>query len=51
MAHRTHRHHHRPEGPCHFSLMSLSVGRRLMLVLLPLALLWLTVSWAVGWWS
>ncbi|WP_372611962.1 hypothetical protein [Halomonas sp.] len=49
MAHRTHR--HRPEGPCHFSLMSLSAGRRLLLVAAPVAGLWLAVSWAVGGWS
>ncbi|MGJ7459060.1 hypothetical protein ACR80S_15040 [Halomonas sp. MA07-2] len=50
MAHRAHR--HRPEGPCHFSLMSLSATRRLLLAaVLPLAGLWLTVSWAAGWWS
>lgn len=47
MAHRRHR--HRPEGPCHFSLMSLSATRRLLLVALPLAVLWLTVAWATGW--
>lgn len=49
MAH--HKHRHRPEGPCHFSLMSLAATRRLLLVAAPLASLWLTVSWAAGWWS
>ncbi|WP_205254655.1 MULTISPECIES: hypothetical protein [unclassified Halomonas] len=43
-------HRHRPEGPCHFSLMSLSVRRRLILVLIPLLPLWLAVSWSAGWW-
>jgi hypothetical protein len=47
MAHRHHR--HRPEGPCHFSLMSLSAGRRLALVAAPLGVLWLAVAWAAGW--
>ncbi|MDN3523069.1 hypothetical protein [Halomonas ramblicola] len=47
MAHRAHR--HRPEGPCHFSLMSLSAARRLLLAALPLLVLWLTVAWAAGW--
>ncbi|MBW5800157.1 hypothetical protein [Halomonas elongata] len=46
MAHRSHR--HRPEGPCHFSLMSLSATRRLLLVAAPLALLWLAVAWVLG---
>lgn len=49
MAHPTHR--HRPEGPCHFSLMSLSAARRLLLAAAPLAALWLAVSWAAGWWQ
>ncbi|MBW6392780.1 MAG: hypothetical protein LPK08_07930 [Halomonas sp.] len=49
MAHRTHR--HRPEGPCHFSLMSLSATRRLLLAAAPLGVLWLAVSWAAGWWG
>ncbi|SDM91683.1 hypothetical protein SAMN05192555_1279 [Franzmannia pantelleriensis] len=31
--------------------MSLAAGRRLMLVAVPLAGLWLAVSWAAGWWS
>ncbi|MGM0534910.1 MAG: hypothetical protein ACQEUN_12470 [Pseudomonadota bacterium] len=48
MAHRRHR--HRPEGPCHFSLMSLSATRRLLLVAAPLIALWLAVFWAVGGW-
>ncbi|MBS9403495.1 hypothetical protein KG088_07625 [Halomonas sp. TRM85114] len=48
MAHRTHRHD--PEGPCHFSLMSLSTARRLTLVAAPLAALWLAVAWAAEWW-
>ncbi|XKH60419.1 hypothetical protein LG290_01135 [Halomonas sediminis] len=48
MVHRAHR--HREEGPCHFSLMSLSATRRLMLALIPLAMLWLLVGWANGWW-
>ncbi|WP_170234283.1 hypothetical protein [Halomonas cupida] len=43
-------HSHRPEGPCHFSLMSLSVWRRLALVLVPLVPLWLAVAWSAGWW-
>ena len=47
MAHRTHR--HRPEGPSHFSLMSLSATRRLLLALTPLVVLWLAVLWAAGW--
>lgn len=47
MAHRMHR--HRPEGPCHFSLMSLSATRRLALAAVPLATLWLGVAWAAGW--
>ncbi|MBB3140496.1 hypothetical protein ACGTN6_15615 [Halomonas sp. THAF12] len=46
MAHRPHR--HRPEGPCHFSLMSLSAPRRLLLVAAPLVALWLAVAWATG---
>ncbi|MCG7599958.1 hypothetical protein MHM84_09170 [Halomonas sp. McH1-25] len=46
-----HRHHHRPDGPCHFSLMSLSARRRLMIAAAPLALLWLTVAWAMGAWG
>ncbi|MCW4153013.1 hypothetical protein OM427_26225 [Halomonas sp. 18H] len=46
MAHRSHR--HRPEGPCHFSLMSLSAARRLMLAVVPLAALWLAVAWVLG---
>lgn len=49
MVHRTHR--HRPEGPCHFSLMSLSATRRLLLAAAPLGVLWLAVSWAAGWWG
>ncbi|WP_163578158.1 hypothetical protein [Halomonas faecis] len=49
MAHQRHR--HRQEGPCHFSLMSLSATRRLLLVAAPLAGLWLAVGWAAGWWS
>ncbi|MGM0701573.1 MAG: hypothetical protein ACQEUG_04130 [Pseudomonadota bacterium] len=49
MAHQRHR--HRQEGPCHFSLMSLSATRRLLLVAAPLAGLWLAASWAAGWWS
>lgn len=48
MAHRPHR--HRPEGPCHFSLMSLSAPRRLLLTAAPLAALWLAVAWAAGGW-
>lgn len=51
MAHRKHSHRHRQEGPCHFSLMSLSAARRLLLVAAPLSVLWLAVSWAAGWWS
>ena len=43
-----HRHRHRPDGPCHFSLMSLSARRRLTMALAPLALLWLAVAWANG---
>ncbi|WP_197053326.1 hypothetical protein [Litchfieldella xinjiangensis] len=43
-----HRHHHRPEGPCHFSLMSLAAGRRVLFVAAPLAALWLAVAWATG---
>lgn len=46
-----HRHHHRPDGPCHFSLMSLSTCRRLLMAAAPLALLWLAVAWAMGAWS
>lgn len=38
-----------PEGPCHFSLMSLSATRRLLLAALPLVALWLAVAWAAGW--
>ncbi len=51
MAHRSHSHRHRPEGPCHFSLMSLSARRRLLLAAVPLAVLWLAASWAAGWWG
>lgn len=29
----------------------LGATRRVLLVLLPLALLWLGVAWALGWWS
>ncbi|WP_346796627.1 hypothetical protein R5M92_14230 [Halomonas sp. Bachu 37] len=46
-----HVHRHRQEGPCHFSLMSLSYARRLLLGMMPLALLWFLVSWACGWWG
>ncbi|MFC3292816.1 hypothetical protein [Modicisalibacter luteus] len=46
-----HRHHHRPDGPCHFSLMSLSARRRLMMAAAPLALLWMAVAWAMGVWG
>ncbi|NYS59815.1 hypothetical protein [Vreelandella salicampi] len=42
-------HRHNKEGPCHFSLMSLSAVKRLCLVMLPLAALWLLVVWAGGW--
>ena len=41
-------HRHRPEGPCHFSLMSLSARRRLALAAIPLGGLWLAVAWAIG---
>lgn len=44
-----HSHRHNREGPCHFSLMSLSAVKRLALVALPLAVLWLLVIWAGGW--
>ncbi|MEG3115607.1 hypothetical protein R3F72_10780 [Salinicola sp. 4072] len=44
----SHRHRHRPDGPCHFSLMSLGAGRRVLLALIPLALLWLVAGWATG---
>ncbi|MDR5898963.1 hypothetical protein QC823_08165 [Halomonas vilamensis] len=47
MSERTHRHN--KEGPCHFSLMSLSAIKRLWLVMLPLVGLWLLVAWAGGW--
>lgn len=43
-----HRHHHRPDGPCHFSLMSLSARKRLLMALAPLGVLWLAVAWATG---
>ncbi|MEC9482364.1 MAG: hypothetical protein UMU75_03445 [Halomonas sp.] len=46
-----HRHRHRPDGPCHFSLMSLSARRRLVMATAPLALLWLAVSWALEAWG
>ncbi|KXS36362.1 MAG: Uncharacterized protein AWU55_3007 [Halomonadaceae bacterium T82-2] len=42
------RHRHRPDGPCHFSLMSLSARRRLLMALVPLAVLWLAAAWAGG---
>ncbi|WP_227370759.1 hypothetical protein [Halomonas sp. M20] len=42
------RHRHRPDGPCHFSLMSLSARKRLVMALGPLVLLWLAVAWATG---
>lgn len=41
-------HRHRPDGPCHFSLRSMGAGRRVLLALLPLGLLWLAVAWAMG---
>lgn len=44
-----HLHRHNKEGPCHFSLMSLSAVKRLGLTMLPLAALWLLVAWAGGW--
>ncbi|MDN6180813.1 MAG: hypothetical protein L0I84_07410 [Halomonas subglaciescola] len=44
-----HPHRHNREGPCHFSLMSLSAARRLALCALPLLALWGLVAWAVGW--
>lgn len=47
MSHPTHRHNR--EGPCHFSLMSLSAIKRLLLVALPLLTLWALVLWAGGW--
>ncbi|WP_447527445.1 MULTISPECIES: hypothetical protein [unclassified Vreelandella] len=47
MSHHPHRHNR--EGPCHFSLMSLSATRRLLLVAVPIAALWLLVFWAGGW--
>nr|WP_297457576.1 hypothetical protein [uncultured Halomonas sp.] len=46
-----HKHHHRPDGPCHFSLMSLSARKRLLMALMPLGLLWLAVAWATGAWG
>ncbi|WP_083871889.1 hypothetical protein [Vreelandella jeotgali] len=42
-------HQHNREGPCHFSLMSLSAGRRLALCVVPLLVLWALVAWATGW--
>ena len=47
MSDRTHRHNR--EGPCHFSLMSLSATKRLGLVVLSLLVLWGLVVWAGGW--
>ncbi|GAB2786377.1 hypothetical protein GCM10027040_10570 [Halomonas shantousis] len=44
-------HRHRPDGPCHFSLMSLGAGRRVLLSLAPLVVLWLAVAWAAGAWQ
>lgn len=44
-----HHHRHNREGPCHFSLMSLSAGRRLALCVVPLLVLWALVAWATGW--
>lgn len=44
-----HAHQHNREGPCHFSLMSLSAGRRILLCALPLLALWALVAWAAGW--
>ncbi|MFB9869336.1 hypothetical protein [Vreelandella sulfidaeris] len=44
-----HTHHHNKEGPCHFSLMSLSAVKRLLLVAMPLLALWGLVIWASGW--
>lgn len=44
-----HTHHHNREGPCHFSLMSLSAVKRLGLVAMPLLALWALVVWASGW--
>ncbi|MDR5875165.1 hypothetical protein LPL18_001245 [Halomonas sp. CUBES01] len=44
-----HSHRHNKEGPCHFSLMSLSAVRRLLSVAVPLLVLWLMVLWANGW--
>ena len=41
-----HMHRHNKEGPCHFSLMSLSARKRLGLVALPLFALWGLVVWA-----
>ncbi|MCW4151364.1 MULTISPECIES: hypothetical protein [Halomonadaceae] len=46
-----HSHRHNREGPCHFSLMSLSAVRRLLSVTVPLLVLWLMVLWANGWTS
>ncbi|MDN6296816.1 MAG: hypothetical protein L0J54_02160 [Halomonas sp.] len=48
-AHDTYPHRHNREGPCHFSLMSLSVAKRLALCALPLLALWGLVAWATGW--
>ncbi|GAA3910224.1 hypothetical protein GCM10022228_21440 [Halomonas cibimaris] len=42
-------HRHNREGPCHFSLMSLSAVRRLALCALPLVALWALVAWAAAW--
>ncbi|WP_251976245.1 hypothetical protein [Salinicola avicenniae] len=42
-------HRHRPDGPCHFSLMSLGAGQRVLLALAPVAVLWLAAAWAGGW--
>ncbi|MBZ5488834.1 hypothetical protein HW452_15015 [Halomonas aquamarina] len=47
MSHHPHRHNR--EGPCHFSLMSLSATKRLVFVALPLLVLWALVAWASGW--
>ncbi|HAA45325.1 MAG TPA: hypothetical protein DCE28_07525 [Halomonas sp.] len=44
-----HTHRHNKEGPCHFSLMSLSAVKRLLFVAVPLLALWALVVWAGGW--
>ena len=44
-----HTHRQNKEGPCHFSLMSLSAVKRLLFVTVPLLVLWCLVVWAGGW--